>query len=113
MSTLFKKIINKEIPSDIIYETEHILCFKDKNSVAPKHYLIIPKKEIINVNHLEDGDKILIGELFLAAKHVAKLLGIDKNGYRLVINNNDDAGQTVFHLHVHILGGRKLTWPPG
>ena len=113
MSTIFKKIINKEIPADIIYETKSILCFKDINSVAPKHYLIIPKKEIKNVNYLEDADKILIGELFLAAKHVAKLLRVDKNGYRLVINNNDDAGQTVFHLHIHILGGRKLTWPPG
>ena len=113
MSTLFKKIIDKEIPADILYENDHILCFKDINSVAPKHYLIIPKKEIPTINDIEESDKLIIGEIFLGAKHVAKLLNIDKSGYRLVINCNEDACQTVFHLHVHIIGGRKLSWPPG
>jgi len=113
MSTIFKKIIDKELPADIIYEDDNILCFKDINNVAPIHYLIIPKKDIKSVNDLNDSDKILIGELFIGAKHIAKSLNIDKSGYRLVINCNEDAGQTVFHLHMHIIGGRKLNWPPG
>ena len=113
MSTIFKKIIDKEVPADILYENDHILCFKDINSVAPIHYLIIPKKEIKSVNHLEESDKNIVGELFLAAQHIAKLLNIDESGYRLVVNCNKDAGQTVSHLHIHILGGRQLSWPPG
>ena len=113
MSTIFKKIINKEIQADIIYENDSILCFKDINAVAPIHLLIIPKKEISTVNDIKTTDKELIGEMFIVAKKVAKKLDIDKNGYRLVINCNDDAGQTVFHLHMHLLGGRSLTWPPG
>ena len=113
MSTIFKKIINKEIPADIIYENDHILCFKDINGVAPYHYLIIPKKEIPTVNDINDGDKILIGEMFIGAKKIAKILNIDNSGYRLVINCNKDAGQTVYHLHMHILGGKQFNWPPG
>ena len=113
MSTIFKKIINKEIQADIIYENNSILCFKDVNAVAPIHLLIIPKKEISTVNDIEIRDKELIGEMFIVAKKVAKKLDIDKNGYRLVINCNSDAGQTVNHLHMHLLGGRTLTWPPG
>ena len=113
MSTIFKKIIDKKIPADIIYENDYILCFKDINSVAPKHYLIIPKKEINSVNELNNSDKMLAGEMLLGAKHIAKLLNIDKSGYRLVVNCNQDAGQTVFHLHMHLIGGRKLNWPPG
>jgi len=113
MSTIFKKIIDKEIKAEIIYENNNILCFKDINAVAPFHYLIIPKKEISTINDIQDEDKQLMGEMFIVAKKVAKLLNIDRNGYRLIVNCNEDAGQTVFHLHMHILGGRKLTWPPG
>jgi len=113
MSSIFKKIINKEIQADIVYENDSILCFKDINAAAPIHLLIIPKKEISTVNDIETTDKELIGEMFIVAKKVAKKLNIDKNGYRLVINCNDNAGQTVFHLHMHLLGGRSFTWPPG
>ena len=113
MTTIFKKIINKEIPADIIYENDKIICFKDINGVAPKHYLIIPKKEVSTINDIQDSDKDLIGEMFLGAKHIAKLLNINETGYRLVINCNGDAGQTVYHIHMHLLGGRKLKWPPG
>ena len=113
MSTIFKKIIEKQLPADIIYENDKIICFKDINGIAPKHYLIIPKKEIATVNDIEDTDKELIGEMVLGAKHIAKLLNINNKGYRLVINCNKDAGQTVYHLHMHLLGGRTFDWPPG
>ena len=113
MSTIFKKIIDKKIPADILYENRHVLCFKDINSVAPIHYLIIPKKEMRAINDAKDSDKLLLGELLFSVKHIAKLLNIDKSGYRLVINCNEDGGQTVSHLHIHIIGGRKLSWPPG
>ena len=113
MSTIFKKIIDKEIESDIIYENDKIICFKDISKQAPIHLLIIPKKEIRTINDIEDCDKSLIGEMFIAAKKIAKKLKIDKRGYRLVFNCNDDGGQTVFHIHMHLLAGRKFTWPPG
>ena len=113
MSTIFKKIIDKEIQSDIIFENDNVLCFKDINLAAPTHLLIIPKKEISTVNDIKNSDKELIGDMFIAAKDIAKKLNISKNGYRLVINCNEDAGQTVFHLHMHLLAGRKFSWPPG
>ena len=113
MSTIFNKIINKEINADILYETDNILCFKDVSSQAPIHLLIIPKKEIKTINDIQNSDKELIGEMFIVAKKVTKKLNIDKKGYRLVLNCNEDGGQTVFHLHMHLLAGRKLTWPPG
>ena len=110
MSTIFNKIINKEIPADIIYENETVLCFKDINPIAPIHLLIIPKKEIPTVNDIKNDDKELMGDLFIAAKEVAKLLEIDKNGYRLIINCNEDGCQTVYHLHIHLIAGKKLGW---
>ena len=113
MGTIFNKIINKEINADILYETDNILCFKDISSQAPIHLLIIPKKEIKTINDIQNSDKELIGEMFIVAKKVTKKLNIDKKGYRLVFNCNEDGGQTVFHLHMHLLAGRKLTWPPG
>ena len=113
MGTIFNKIINKEINSEIVYENDNILCFKDISSQAPIHLLIIPKKEIKTVNDIENSDKELIGEMFIVAKKIAKKLNINKKGYRLVFNCNEDAGQTVFHLHMHLLAGRKFTWPPG
>ena len=113
MYTLFKKIIDKEINADIVYEDDLALAFKDINSQAPIHFLIIPKKEIPTINRINDNDKELIGHLFIVAKNLAKKYKINKNGYRIVCNCNEDAGQTVFHLHFHLLAGRKLTWPPG
>ena len=110
MSTIFNKIINKEIPADIIYENETVLCFKDINPIAPIHLLIIPKKEIPTVNDIKNDDKELMGDLFIAAKEVAKLLKIDENGYRLIINCNEDGCQTVYHLHIHLIAGKKLGW---
>ena len=113
MSTIFKKIIDKEINADIIYEDDKSIAFNDINSVAPNHILIIPKKEIPTINDIQESDKELIGHLFIVARILAKQLKISKNGYRLVFNCNDDAGQSVYHIHMHLLGGRKFTWPPG
>tara|TARA_Y100000817_G_C16726134_1_gene485821 strand:+ start:69 stop:410 length:342 start_codon:yes stop_codon:yes gene_type:complete len=113
MENIFNKIINKEIKADIVFENDKVIAFKDINPAAPIHLLIIPKKNIKTINDIEENDKELIGELFLAAKKIAKDYNIDKNGYRLIFNCNDDAGQTVFHIHMHLLAGRKLSWPPG
>lgn len=113
MSSLFTKIINREIPADIIYENDDIIAFNDINPQAPIHVLIVPKKEIKTLNHLEIEDQEIIGKMFITAKKLAKKLNIDKNGYRTVFNCNDHGGQTVFHIHLHLLGGRQLAWPPG
>ena len=113
MKNIFNKIINKEIKADIVFENDNVIAFKDINPAAPIHLLIIPKKNIKTINDIEENDKELIGELFLAAKKIAKDYNIDKNGYRLIFNCNDDAGQTVFHIHMHLLAGKKLSWPPG
>ena len=113
MSTLFKKIIDKEIPADIVYETDNVIAFKDVNPAAPVHILIIPKKNISTINAIDEEDANILSELFLSVKIIAKKMNIDKKGYRVVINCNDDGGQTVYHLHIHIMGGRKFHWPPG
>ncbi len=113
MSTIFTKIINKEIPANIVYEDDEILAFRDISPQAPEHILVIPKKEIPTVNDIEEADAILVGKLFLTAKKIAKELGFDEKGYRLVMNCNEDGGQTVNHIHMHILAGRQLSWPPG
>tara|TARA_Y100001936_G_C15775132_1_gene508355 strand:+ start:161 stop:502 length:342 start_codon:yes stop_codon:yes gene_type:complete len=113
MSSLFTKIINKEIPAEIIYEDNDILAFNDINPQAPVHVLIIPKKEIKTINDIEVEDKEILGKIFLVAKKIAKKLNIDKTGYRTVFNCNEDGGQSVYHIHLHLLGGRKLNWPPG
>ena len=113
MSTIFTKIINKEIYSDIIYEDDHAIAFNDISPQSPTHFLIIPKKEIKTLNDISDNDKELIGHLFVVAKKLALKLGFDEDGYRIVFNCNEHAGQTVFHIHMHVLAGRKLTWPPG
>ncbi len=110
MSNLFVKIIQKEIPADIVYEDEHILAFKDIHPQAPVHILIIPKQIMKGLDDLpESGDHQYI---LNAAKKIAKIFGLS-NGYRLVINQGSDAGQAIDHLHAHLLGGRKLNWPPG
>jgi histidine triad (HIT) family protein len=111
--TIFSRIIRREIPADIVYEDELALAFKDINPQAPVHILVIPKKPIINVAEAESEDRDLLGHLLLVAKQVAEQAGLKTNGYRVVINNGSDGGQTVFHLHLHILGGRQMTWPPG
>jgi len=113
MSTIFTKIINKEIPANIVYEDAEVLAFRDISPQAPEHILVIPKKEIPTVNDIEEADAALVGKLFLTAKKIAKDLGFDEKGYRLVMNCNEDGGQTVNHIHMHILAGRQLSWPPG
>lgn len=107
---IFCKIVKKEIPSEIVYEDEKILAFKDIEPKAPIHLLIIPKIHIPSVDHLGKGDRELIGELFLVAQGLAKEFKIDKTGYRLIFNVGRDAGQTIKHLHLHLLGGKKLPW---
>jgi histidine triad (HIT) family protein len=111
--TLFEKIIARDIPADIIYEDDLALAFRDINPQAPVHFLMIPKKPIPRIAEAETGDHNLLGHLLLKAAAVAKAEGLSENGYRVVINNGRDGGESVPHLHVHILGGRPLTWPPG
>ena len=113
MASLFTKIINREIPADIIYENDEIIAFNDINPQAPIHILIVPKKEISTINNINEEDKGLIGEMFITAKKIAKDLKIDESGYRTVFNCNEHGGQTVYHIHLHLLGGRQLSWPPG
>ena len=110
--TLFSKIIRKEIPADIVYEDDLALAFRDINPQAPVHILVIPKKPIPKLADAESGDHALMGHLLLTVKRVAEQLGLS-NGYRVVINTGNDGGQTVDHLHLHILGGRHMKWPPG
>ena len=113
MSTIFSKIINKEIHADILFENDKILAFRDISPQAPVHFLVIPKKEIRTLNDINEEDKSLIGELFIVAKEIAKKEGISENGYRTIFNCNEHGGQTVYHIHLHVLGGRQLEWPPG
>jgi histidine triad (HIT) family protein len=110
--TVFKKIIDGEIPAKIVYEDDRCLAFRDVNPQAPTHVLVIPRKEIPSLADASQEDRDLLGHLLLAADKIAKRLNLT-DGYRVVINIGDDAGQTVPHLHVHVLGGRSLGWPPG
>ena len=112
MTTIFGKIIRREIPADIVYEDESCLAFRDINPQAPTHVLLVPKKEITRLADAQPGDQALLGHLLLAANKIARELGID-GAYRLVVNNGAGAGQSVFHLHLHILAGRPMRWPPG
>ncbi len=112
MSTLFSKIIKREIPADIVYEDELCLAFRDINPQAPTHVLIIPKQEIAKLADAKAADQALLGHLLLAANKIARQLGVE-NAFRLVVNNGAEAGQSVFHLHVHLLAGRPFHWPPG
>jgi histidine triad (HIT) family protein len=113
MSTIFSKIIAREIPSRIAYEDDLCLAFHDVNPQAPVHILVIPKKEIARLGDAADADEPLLGHLLHVARNVARQEGLADSGYRIVINNGPDAGESVPHLHVHILGGRALAWPPG
>ena len=110
--TLFKKIIDREIPADIVYEDDDCLVFKDINPAAPIHLLIIPKKQIEKVADAESIDKDILGHLILVAGNVARDLGVE-DSFRLVVNNGSGAQQTVFHLHIHLIAGREFNWPPG
>ena len=110
--TLFTKIINREIPADIVYEDEHTLAFKDISPQAPFHVLIIPKKPIATINDIQAEDASLIGQLYLVAAKLAKQEGFSESGYRVVMNCNDDGGQTVYHIHLHMLAGKEMGWPP-
>ncbi len=112
MSTLFKKIIDREIPAHIVYEDDLCLAFRDINPQAPTHVLLIPKKEIPRLVDAEPEDQALLGHLILAANKIARQLGVG-DAFRLVINNGESVGQSVFHIHFHILGGRAFHWPPG
>jgi histidine triad (HIT) family protein len=110
--TIFGKIIRRQIPADIIYEDEQAIAIKDINPQAPTHILVIPKKPIPRLSEAVDSDRDLLGHLLLTVKQVAEQAGL-KNGYRVVINNGADGGQTVNHIHLHILGDRQMKWPPG
>ena len=111
--TLFEKIIAREIPADIVYEDDLVLAFNDINPQAPTHVLVIPKKPIPRIAEAEPEDQQVLGHLLLKATEITANLGLHENGFRIVINNGKDAGESVPHLHLHILGGRAMTWPPG
>ena len=108
MASIFTKIINREIPSDIVFENDKVIAFKDINPQAPVHILVVPKKEIATVNDIKEEDKELIGEVYLAIGKIAADLGIAEEGYRVIANCNEYGGQEVFHIHFHLLGGEKL-----
>lgn len=110
---LFCKMVAGEIKPDTLYEDDHVLAFKDINPQAPVHFLVIPKQHIATLNDLDDSHTELIGRMYLVAKKIAEQQGVADGGYRSLINCNSDAGQTVWHVHLHVLGGRILTWPPG
>lgn len=112
-STIFSKIIDKSIKADIIYENDNVLAFKDISPVAPIHYLIIPKIQIKSISTCSSQDISILGELIYTAKIVAEKLDIDKKGYRLVINDGLNGCQSISHIHVHLIGGKQLSWPPG
>ncbi len=113
MSTIFRQIINREISADIVYEDDICLAFRDIKPQAPVHILVIPKKEIVSLATAESEDLEILGHLMVKTSEIARQEGIEESGYRVVTNINSDAGQSVFHLHFHLLGGRKMTWPPG
>jgi histidine triad (HIT) family protein len=111
--TIFKKIIDGEIPADIVYEDDDCLAFRDVSPQAPIHVLIIPKREIASLDQLEDGDSQLVGRMWMVIRNLARTLGLAEGGYRVVVNCGRDGGQSVDHLHFHLLGGRAMSWPPG
>ena len=110
---LFCKIVGGDLSADIVYENESLVAFRDINPVAPTHILLIPRRHIATMNDLQDGDTSLAGELFATAANIAADEGLAEDGYRVVMNCNEAAGQSVFHIHLHLLGGRPMTWPPG
>jgi histidine triad (HIT) family protein len=113
MNCIFCKIAAGEIPATIVHQDEHVVAFRDLNPQAPTHILIIPRRHIATVNALSEADAAVVGHQFLAARRIAAELGFAEDGYRLVMNTNAAAGQTVFHIHLHLLAGRSFAWPPG
>jgi len=111
--TIFGKIISRDIPADIVYEDDNVLAFRDVAPQAPAHILVVPKKPLVNLLEAAPDDTLLLGQLLQAAVHVARTLGLADDGFRVVVNVGLDGGQSVDHLHLHVLGGRHLTWPPG
>jgi len=111
--TIFEKIARREIPASIVYEEEDFFAFKDNNPQAPVHILIVPKRVIAGISGSQPGDADLLGRMLVATPQIARQLGVFESGYRLVINHGEAAGETVPHLHIHLLGGRALAWPPG
>ena len=110
---LFCKIVEKKIPADIVYESEDVIAFKDIEPKAPIHCLIIPKKHISTINDIDGSNSNIIGLMYEAAAQLARTLNVDKDGYRVVMNCNSNGGQTIYHIHLHFLAGRQLSWPPG
>ena len=113
MSCLFCKMVNKEISANVIFENDHLLAFHDIKPQAPTHILIIPKKHIANLNEVNDEEQALLGQILLCAKSIAQKEGFADKGYRLVFNTNADGGQEIYHIHLHLLAGRQMNWPPG
>ncbi len=113
MSCLFCKIIAGQIPADIVFENDTVLAFRDINPAAPTHILVIPKKHIATINDAGAEDKMLLGEMMLVARDIADREGVDEDGFRLTLNTNRHGGQSVYHIHLHLLAGRQMSWPPG
>jgi histidine triad (HIT) family protein len=111
--TIFEKIVAREIPAKFIFENEELVAFHDVNPQAPVHFLVVPKKVIPRIAQVTPEDQTLLGRLLLVARDLAKELGLSEGGFRIVINNGRNGGETVPHLHVHVLGGRRMAWPPG
>ena len=110
---LFCKIVEKQIPAEIVYENDKVLAFKDIDPQAPVHILIIPKEHVTTLNDVKEEHTEVMGQILLAAKSLAKEFGIDEKGYRTVFNCNKEGGQAVYHIHLHLIGGRQMSWPPG
>ena len=110
---LFCRIINREINATIVYEDDHVVAFNDINPQGPTHVLVVPRRHIASLNDLQPGDDEIVGEVVRRAAAIARSRGVSEGGYRAIFNTNRDAGQTVFHIHLHLIGGRSLNWPPG
>ena len=113
MSCLFCKMVTGDIPTDKVYEDDSVLAFKDINPAAPHHVLVIPKKHISTLNDATPDDQLLLGKMMIIAKHIATEMGVADDGYRVTMNCNSQGGQSVYHIHLHLLGGRSMAWPPG
>ena len=111
--TIFSQIIDKKKPAEIIFEDEEVIAFKDINPQAPVHVLIVPRKPIPKLTDAEESDTAILGKMVMVAKQIAKDFGLDEDGFRLLLNEGKNGGQTIYHLHFHLLGGRRLMWPPG
>jgi histidine triad (HIT) family protein len=111
-STIFDKIIDRTIPADVLYEDDDVLAFSDINPQAPIHFLVIPKQQIVTANDIDESNAEVVGKLYVAAAKIAKKMGFADDGYRCVMNCNEHGGQTVYHIHLHVLAGKPLGWPP-